>query len=78
MSASGLSTKKIEKFERKRLEYNRLLKQIILVLEEPNDVERLVAVCRGKISEESEGRIQDVRSLFKELENQARISPVGS
>ena len=61
---------KVEKFERKRREYNRLLKQIILVLEEPNDVERLVAICRGKITEESEGRIQDVRSLFKELENQ--------
>ena len=61
---------KVEKFERKRREYNRLLKQIILVLEEPNDVERLVAICRGNITQESEGRIQDVRSLFKELENQ--------
>ena len=64
---------KVEKFERKRREYNRLLKQIILGLEEPNDVERLVAICRGKISEESEGRIQDVRSLFKELENQGNL-----
>ena len=64
---------KVEKFERKRQEYNRLLKQIILVLEEPNDVERLVAICRGKISEESEGHIQDVRSLFKELENHGNL-----
>ena len=64
---------KVEKFERKRQEYNRLLKQIILVLEEPNDLERLVAICRGKISEESEGHIQDVRSLFKELENQGNL-----
>ena len=64
-------SEKVEKFERKRREYIRLLKQIILALEsEPNDVERLVAICRGNITEESEGRIQDVRSLFKELENQ--------
>ena len=36
-------------------------------------MERLVAICRGKISEESEGHIQDVRSLFKELENQNNL-----
>ena len=64
---------KVEKFERKRQEYNRLLRQIILVLDELNDVERLVAICRGKISEESEGHIQDVRSLFRELETQNNL-----
>lgn len=64
---------KVERFERKRRDYNRLLKQIIQVLEESNNVKRLVAICRGKISEESEGRIQDVRSLFKELENQNNL-----
>lgn len=64
---------KVEKFERKRRDYNRLLKQIIQVLEESNNVKRLVAICRGKISEESEGRIKDVRSLFKELENQNNL-----
>ena len=64
---------KVETFERKRQEYNRLLRQIILVLDELNDVERLVAICRGKISEESEGHIQDVRSLFKELETQNNL-----
>ena len=36
-------------------------------------MERLVAICRGKISEESEGHIQDVRSLFRELETQNNL-----
>ncbi len=64
---------KVRKFESKRKEYNVLLEQIIRALDELNDVERLVAMCRGKISEESEGLIQDVRSLFKELENQNNL-----
>ncbi len=64
---------KVEKFESKRKEYNDLLEQIIRVLDELDDLERLIALCRGKISEESEGHIQDVRSLFKELENQNNL-----
>ncbi|KAL9984368.1 hypothetical protein ACROYT_G006653 [Oculina patagonica] len=64
---------KVEKFESKRKEYNDLLEQIIRALEGLNDLERLIAMCRGKISEESEGHIQDVRSLFKELENQNNL-----
>ncbi|KAL9984369.1 hypothetical protein ACROYT_G006654 [Oculina patagonica] len=64
---------KVRKFESKRKEYNDLLEQIIGALDELNDVERLVAMCRGKISEESEDHIQDVRSLLKELENQNNL-----
>ena len=64
---------KVEKFESKRKEYRDLLEQIILPLDELNELERLMAMCRGKISEESEGHIQDVRSLFKELENQDNL-----
>jgi len=64
---------KVEKLERKRLEFNRLLQQIIPVLDELNELERLIAKCRGKISEESEGQIRDVRSLFKELENKNNL-----
>jgi len=64
---------KVEKFEKKRKNYNGLLEQIIRTLDELNDVERLIAICRGKISEENEGRIHDVRSLFKELENQNNL-----
>lgn len=63
---------KVEKFETKRQDYNRLLKQIILALDEL-DVEGLTAMCRGKISEESEGHVKDVRSLFNELENQNNL-----
>ena len=61
---------KVKRFENKRKQYNALLEEIIRVLDELNDLERLVSVCRGKLSEESEGLIEDVRSLFKELENQ--------
>lgn len=61
---------KVKRFENKRKEYNALLEEIIRLLDELNDLERLVSVCRGKLSQESEGLIEDVRSLFKELENQ--------
>ena len=58
-----------EKFESKRKEYDVLLKKIIRVLDELNDVERLVSICREKIPPERQGNIPDVRSLFEELEN---------
>ena len=59
----------VEKFERKRKEYDVLLQEIIPVLDELNDVQRLVLICREKIPPERQGNIPDVRSLFKELEN---------
>ena len=59
----------VEKFETKRKEYDGLLEQIIQALDELNDVERLVSICKGKIPEEMQGNIRDVRSLFKELKN---------
>ena len=61
---------KVKRLENKRKEYNALLKEIIRVLDELNDLERLVSICRGKLSEKSEGLIDDARSLFKELKNQ--------
>jgi len=64
---------KVEKFESKRKEYHDLVEQIVRALNELNELERLIAMCRGKISEESEGHIHDVRSLFKELENQNNL-----
>ena len=60
---------KVKKFESTRTEYNGLIEQIILVLDELNDMERLIAICRMYIAEANESNIQDVRSLFKELEN---------
>ena len=64
---------KVEKFESKRKEYHDLLERIIRALDELDELERLIAMCRGKITEESEDQIRDVRSLFKELENQNNL-----
>ena len=58
---------KVEKFEYERKEYNNLLEQIIRELDELNDLERLISICRGNITEERRASIHDVRSLFKEL-----------
>ena len=63
---------KVEKFESKRKEYHDLLEQIIVALDELNELERLIAICRGKIPEDS-GQIHDVRSLFKELQSQNNL-----
>ena len=63
---------KVEKFESKRKEYHELLEQIIGALDELNELERLIAICRGKIPEDT-GQIHDVRSLFKELESQNNL-----
>ena len=63
---------KVEKFESKRKEYHDLLEQIIGALDELNELVRLIAICRGKIPEDS-GQIDDVRSLFKELESQNNL-----
>ncbi|XP_078361362.1 uncharacterized protein LOC144645681 [Oculina patagonica] len=65
----------VKKFESKRKEYRGLLDQIINALDKLNDEDRrrLIAVCRGRLPEESDGQIQDVRSLFKELENQNNL-----
>ena len=60
---------KVEKFSCKRKEYNNLLEQIIRVLDELNDLERLMSICRGNITEGRRASIHDVRSLFKELES---------
>ena len=59
----------VEKFEYKRKEYNNLLEQIIRELDELNDLERLISICRGNITEERRASIHDVRSLFKELQS---------
>ena len=58
----------VEKFACKRKEYNNLLEQIIRVLDEVNDLERLISICRGNITEGRRASIHDVRSLFRELE----------
>ena len=57
----------VEKFESQRKEYFDLLEQIIRALDELNDLERLVSICRARIPRERQGNICDVRSLFEEL-----------
>ena len=61
---------KVEKFECKRKEYKALLEKIISSLDTLDDLERLIAICRGSVRE---GNIEDVRSLFRELENQDNL-----
>ena len=53
--------------KRAREKYNNLLEQIIRVLDELNDLERLISICRGNITEGGRASIHDVRSLFREL-----------
>ena len=60
---------RVEKFERKRKEYNNLLEQIIRELDELNDLERLISICKENITEGGRESIHDVRSLFKVLES---------
>ena len=59
----------VEKFETKRREFDGLLEQIIQTLDELNDLERLVSICKGKIPHDRQVSIHDVRSLFEELKN---------
>lgn len=64
---------KVRKLEIKRTEYNCLIEQVSLGLDELNDLERLILMCRGKTSVESEGNIHDARTLLQELERQQHL-----
>ena len=55
------------------IEYNNLLFEISQRLEELNVLDRLLFMCRGKLASGSEDSIQDVRSLFQELEEQNNL-----
>ena len=61
---------KVKKFECKRKEYKAFLEKVISSLDALNDLERLIAICRGSVRE---GNIEDVRSLFRELEDQENL-----
>jgi len=63
----------VEKFENKRKEYKRLLEQCGGVLDDCNQLERLVSVCKGKISRDRQELITDVWMLFTELEKQSNL-----
>lgn len=59
----------VETFESKRKEYSDLLGRIVRELDELNDLDRLVSICKENIPEERQNNIHNVRSLFAELEN---------
>ena len=63
----------VEKFENKRNEYKSLLEQCCRVLHECGQLERLISVCEGKISQDRQGHITDVSNLFTELEKQNNL-----
>lgn len=60
---------RIKKFEIKREEFRALLETVSRVLDESGDLERLVVICKGRIAEERENRIENARALLTELEN---------
>ena len=60
---------RIKKFEIKREEFRALLETVSRVLDESGHLERLVAICKGRIAEETEHRIENARALLTELEN---------
>ena len=59
----------VKAFEIRRKEYSGLLERIILVLDELDCLEELSAIYSDRIPEEKHGSIRDIRSLFKELED---------
>ena len=66
----------IEKFETRRRDYKFLLNKIILNLDEIK--ENVISICRRDLGAEDSERtrsINDVRTLFKELEKQGRLGP---
>jgi len=68
--------KEVQKFEIKRKEYKCLIEKVSLGLDEPNHLEPLILMCRGKTSVESEGKIHDIRTLLQELERQNHVGVV--
>ncbi len=62
----------IEKFQVRRETYVNLLEKIVLKLSE-YDVRRLIEVCGQHLAADREGHINDVHTLFKELESKNRL-----
>ena len=67
--------RRIERFEIKRKDYKQLLEKISRALDESNELQRLISICRGKnlIARESEEDIVDVNALFTVLEQQNNL-----
>ncbi|CAH3157800.1 unnamed protein product [Pocillopora meandrina] len=65
----------LERFEMKRKEYRQLLEQISHALEESNELQRLILICRRKnlVAHQREEHIKNVDALFAELEQQHEL-----
>ena len=62
----------VEKFEKKRIAYINLRENIIVKLGE-SDLQRLLEICRPHLPADLGSNINDVRTLFKELEKKNRL-----
>lgn len=62
----------VEKFQARRENYVSLIEKIVLKLGE-YDVRRLVEICGQHLALDTEGHINDVRTLFNELESKNRL-----
>ena len=65
----------VRRFEIKRKDYKQLLEQISRDIDETNELERLISICKEKnlIALESEEDIVDVNALFTVLEQQNNL-----
>ena len=65
----------VDEFEIKRKDYKQFLEKIIRVLDESNELQRLIVICRRQnlIAHEREEHIANVNALFKELEQQNNL-----
>ena len=66
---------KVEKFENKRNDYKQFLEKVSRALDESNELQRLILICRRQnlITHEREEHIADVDALFIELEQQNNL-----
>ena len=67
--------RKVEEFENRRNDYKQFLEKISRALDESNELQRLISICRRQnlIGHEREGHITNVNALFTELENQNNL-----
>ena len=65
--------RRVQQFEIIRVEYKQLLEHISRVLDECNQLERLISMCRGNIARDKERDIKDTSTLLTELEKQHNL-----
>ena len=65
----------VDEFEIKRKDYKQFLEKISRVLDESNELQRLIVICRRQnlIAHEREEHIANVNALLTELENQNKL-----